>query len=260
MSNLYFTDKITKTNPFTVDGTYADNWVGLSITENEDYEMMTFAEPLFHFKVNQSGEGWSFRVMDFISYHTTLGVNIIYEGNKSNYEIAKTKYRGHSIRDDFLRPYEPPFLVHSTTPSGYKKIMKDYTLKSWNLIKQENGILEDKPIGDLLGDPSKYRDYVMLGSGFWTEIVVCSRENGAICMDANCEYTPGGRFYFDTLDLIRKGLLVRDGLHYKVKDQLPLSNMLFCATTNNVIVEGSITPKSFADAADKMFLALQKGE
>ncbi|MCL2321950.1 MAG: hypothetical protein FWC47_07585 [Oscillospiraceae bacterium] len=93
----------------------------------------------------------------------------------------------------------------------------------------------------------------MLGGGYWNELVVCSKEKGYICMDADCEYTPGARFYFDTLKLIQAGLLVRDGMHYKVKDELSLSNMLFCATINNVSIVGKITPRAFSSASDEAF-------
>ena len=76
---------------------------------------------------------------------------------------------------------------------------------------------------------------------------------GYICMGTDIEYTPGARFYFDTQELIQDGLLINDGTHYKVKDELPLSYSLFCATMDNISISGKITPKSFADAADEAF-------
>jgi len=146
------------------------------------------------------------------------------------------------------------FLVHSTTPSGYVLIIQDGAIKSWNRVKREHKIKEGKPIGELLlGDDISLRDYVLLGGGVWNEIVVNSKEKGYICMDTDIEYTPGARFYFNIQKLTQDGLLINDGVHYKVKDELPLSYSLFCATLDNVSINGKVTPQSFADAADEVF-------
>ena len=132
--------------------------------------------------------------------------------------------------------------------------MKDSALKSWNKVKKDGGSDENKPIGVLLGDPDDFRGYVMLGGlGVWNEIVVSSKEKGYICMDVDCEYTPGARFYFSTEELIQSGLLMRDGAYYKVRDILPLSHSLFCATADNVFINGKVTPKTFSEAADEAF-------
>ena len=179
--------------------------------------------------------------------------NIIITGRKNDYEEAQAVYKGHSIYDQFLRPHEPEVLIHSTTPDGYLQIIKDGALKSWNKLTEESKNNEKRPIGTLLGDPRDFRDYIMLGSGFWTEVVVSSKQKGYICVDADCAYTPGARFYFDTKQLIKKGLFIRDGAHYKVKDELPLSYSIFCATLENVTIDRKITPKSFAAAADEAF-------
>ena len=65
---------------------------------------------------------------------------------------------------------------------------------------------------------------------------------------------PGARMYFDTKLLAEKGLLVRDGLHYKVKNELPLNFALFTATVDNIELNGKFTPNTFAEAADIKFL------
>jgi len=149
---------------------------------------------------------------------------------------------------------EVKYLVHSTTPCGYVQIMQDGAIKSWNKVKKEHNTKEEKPIGELLlGDSTDLRDFVLLGSSFWNEIVVSSKEKGYICMDTDIEYTPGARFYFDTQKLLQDGLLINDGTHYKVKNELPLSYSLFCASMDNISIDGKITPKSFADAADEAF-------
>lgn len=163
--------------------------------------------------------------------------------------IADTQFS-----DRELRSYEIPTLVHSTPKENYPLILKDGYLKSWNLLKLENLDFEDKPIGSLLGDPKDLSDYIILGSGINNEIVVLSKQNKSLCMDIEAEYIPGARFYFSTKQLASEGLLVRDGLHYKVKNRLSLSLSFFCATAENLNIDKSnITPKIFATAADKAF-------
>jgi hypothetical protein len=253
VSNVFFAEVITEQNPFSIDGKYDDSWVELSITNSQDYESMTEKTCLFSFKVSKLSNDWHFRAMDYIEYHSMLDRNIIVTGRKNDYEEAQAVYEGHSIYDPFLRSYEPEALVHSTTPDGYLQIIKDGALKSWNKLKKESKYNEEKPIGMLLGDPHDFSDYIMLGGGFWTEIVISSKQKGYICMDVDCDYAPGARFYFDTKQLIKEGLFIRDGVHYKVKDELPLSYSIFCATLDNVTIDCRVTPRSFAAAADEAF-------
>lgn len=254
MNNIFFIEKITEINPFSSDGKYDDKWVELSITNTKEYMAMTGKTHIFGFKISKTDKNWTFRAMDYINYNTMLERNIIFTGKKSDYSVAKQAYTGHSVNDMFLRPYEPKISVHSTTLAGYNSIIKDGAIKSWNRVKAENNREEDVPIGALLSDPADFSDYVMLSSfGYWNEIVVNSKQKGYICMDADCEYTPGARFYFDTKQLICDGLFVRDGAHNKVKDKLPLDYALFIATLNNVSIDGKITPKTFAQAADETF-------
>ena len=73
-------------------------------------------------------------------------------------------------------------------------------------------------------------------------------------MDDTCEYRPGVRLYFDASAIACDGLLVRDGGHYKVRDQLYLKYALYCATLDNVDMQGKpITPSNFAYRADETF-------
>ena len=253
MPGIFFAKEITDLNPFSSDRKYNEDWVELSITNSREYEMMTTKSLLFSFKISRFCNGWHFCAMDYIEYNIMFGRNVIFTGDMKDFEEAKTLYQGHSIYDPFLRPHEPDVLVHSTTLDGYRQIIKDGALKSWNKVKTEHGNSDDKPIGALLGDPHDFSDYVMLGGGLWIEIVVNSKQKGNVCMDADCEYIPGARFYFDTKQLIKDGLLIRDGGHYKVKDELPISYSLFCATLENVYLSGKVTPKSFSMAADKAF-------
>lgn len=252
MDHIFFVTEMRERNPFSSDGKYDSNWVQLTIDDDAEYHVMTGTTIVYGLKVSKLCEGWPFRVMDFIEYHTSLGKNILCTGNRADFEIAKSLYAGHSPYDKNLREYEPDILVHSTTIDGYTHIVKDGEIKSWNKVKEENKTGETQPIGSALGDPVDFRDYVMLGNlGHWTELVVNSKQKGAICMDADSEYTPGARFYFETKQLLRDGLLIRDGAHMKVKDALPLRYCGFVATAGDVQIKGPITPKSFAEAADE---------
>lgn len=121
-------------------------------------------------------------------------------------------------------------------------------------MKSAGHILEEEPIGALLGDPEDFRDYIMLGEGLAPEVVVSSKEKGMICMDPDCGYTPGARFYFDTTRLLVEGLLVRDGCHYKVKDQLPLQLAVFTASVQTLhLQKRRLTPRIFTQEADLAF-------
>lgn len=257
--SIYFTDKLLKINPFSENGLYNDNWVELSITNSTEYQMITDKTIIFSFKISKLCEGWQLRAMDFIMYQKLYNRNVIVTAEKKDFEEAQAAYYGHSIYDKYLRSYEPEVLVHSTTPEAYLHIQEEGVLKSWNKLKSNNIINEDKPIGSLLGDPYDFSDYIMLGEGISIEIIVNSKEKGYINMDIDCEYTPGARFYFYTSQLISSGMLVRDGCHYKVKDALPINHALFCATIENVdMKENKITPKTFSQAADEAFAIWNK--
>ncbi len=149
--------------------------------------------------------------------------------------------------------YEERFVVHSTTKENYEKIVDQGCIKSWNILKSENKAFEKEPIGAMLGDPKDFRDYIMLGSGVQCEIVVLSKQKNRLCYDVNEEYTPGARMYFDAEQLAENGLLVRDGLHYKVRNNLPLEYAMFTITMNSLLIAGKITPKTFSEEADKKF-------
>lgn len=260
MGHIYFYDDVPAVNPFREDGLYDNSWVQLAITKSSDYQMMTCKTYIFQFKVSKHCDGWQFRAMDYISYQMEYNRNVIVTASQENYEEAQTAYRGHSRHDPFLRYYEPEFLVHSTPPHAVQHILQEGVLKSWNKVKAVNHIAEEKPIGSKLGDPRDFSDYVMLGEGVAPEVVVSSREKGFICMNADCEYMPGARFYFDTTELLAKGLLTRDGCHYKVKDELPIDMALFCADGRTVDMQGQrITPQSFARAADEAFERFGEG-
>jgi len=133
--------------------------------------------------------------------------------------------------------------------------MCDNCLKSWNILKAEGNLLEEKPIGDLLGDPIDYRDYIMFtNSGKSAERVVSSKQKGYLDMNFDSPYIAGARLYFDAERIAKDGLLVRDGVHLKVKDMLPLDKYLLWVATPEILgISEKTTPRFFAKKADEMF-------
>lgn len=254
MEKIYFTRKLTKQNPFSNDGKYGSDWVNVTIDKSK--YIMPETEFVYGCSIGKKVDLWEYRVMDYVNYNLMYNRNVIFVGSKRLYKKALKKYNGHSIYDKALRPYEERFVVHSTTKENYDKIVNQGYIKSWNILKSENDSFEKEPIGTMLGDPEDFRDYIMLGSGVQCEIVVLSKQNKKLCYDANEKYTPGARIYFDAKQLAENGLLVRDGLHYKVRDKLSLKYALFTATINNVILKGETTPKTFSEEADKEFFRI----
>ncbi len=251
MGKIYFTRKLTQYNSFSENGEYGDNWVSISL--NRGSYIIPETKFLYGCVIGRKVDFWEYRVMDYINYNLMYDRNIIFVGSKRLYKKALKKYGDHSIYDRKLRPYENRFVIHSTTAENYQNIKKQGCIKSWNILKNEIPDFEVQPIGSMLGDPEDFRDYIMLGSGVQCEVVVLSKQKNQLCHDADEEYVPGARIYFDNKILAEKGLLVRDGLHYKVKNELPLDLALFTATVDNIKINGKITPNSFAQAADIKF-------
>lgn len=259
LKDIYMVDPffhISDINPFT-KRSYDDSWIMLEVVDTDAYFLFDGKEKsLFKVSISKKCDDWQYRVMDFIGYELDYGKNIILKMDESDFEEAKRYYQGHSYRDPFLREYESPVLVHSTPLQNYEKIMCSQCLKSWNELKQSGDITEQEPIGTQLGDHEEYRDYIMFTDGGVTgEIVVNSKNHNSITMDIDALYEPGARFYFDAAQIAGQGILVRDGLHQKVKTQLDFANtLLWIATASNLPMEKTkITPRLFAQTADATF-------
>lgn len=251
MGKIFFTRKLTEYNPFSENGEYGENWV--SVTLNHSRYIAPETNYLYGCSIGKKVYLWEYRVMDYINYNLMHNRNIIFVGSKRLYKKALKKYSGHSIYEKELRPYEARYIVHSTTPENYIKIVEYGSILSWNKAKGMRLCFEVEPIGVKLGDPEDFKDYIMLGTGVQCEIVVLSKQKNKLCHDVDEQYVPGARIYFDTSHLAEMGLLVRDGVHYKVKDELPLKFALFTASVDNVKLSGKITPNTFTEAADKEF-------
>ncbi len=251
---IYRLDEFTENsiNP-VANSPYDDSWVVFILTDSKDYNMFVGSENGCAYTVKFSrfaNEDWHFALCDFIGYNEAMGKNIILVLKTDELEEARKIYKGHSYNETKLRKTEPKVLVHSTKLESYKTIQKDGMLKSFNKLN-----LQGEPIGIKLGDPKDFSDYIMFCDGGVTgEIIVNSKQKGKIIMDENDEYIPGARFYFDAEKIAADGLLIRDGCHLKVKDELPLMPyLIFTATAESVGIDKTSTPKEFSEKADGEF-------
>ena len=256
---IYRIDNFTenKINPIT-NCEYDDSWRVLVLTDSNEYKQYVGSnnECAYTVKISRKiCDNWMMAVGDFIDFYNEQGKNLILVMSEIQYTAVKNFYNGHKYDEPFVRDYEPTILVHSTSMNSWLQIKADGMLKSWNRLKAENVISEISPIGKMLGDPTEFSDYIMLGNGVTGEIVVNSRQKGEITMNVDTEYVTGARLYFDVEKIAKDGLLVRDGTHFKVKDNLPLNPYLIWTATWDIIeLEKQVsTPKIFSEQADKLF-------
>jgi len=244
-------------NPFDNYKPYENNWVLLKLIEKAEFFLHTSggADSIFNLIITKENKDWRYRVFDFIQYEKTHGNNMIISVNKNDLDDAKRIYGHHSFKDNYLRAYEQKVLMHSTDKDSYNAITKDGILKSWNILNSEHRISENHPIGNLLGDPFDYSDYIMFSNGgVFSEVVVASKQKGYIEMNIDCTYTAGARLYFDCEKIAKDGLLVRDGAHLKVKNQLLIDKYLIWTATPAVLdLQENTTPQLFAEKADTYF-------
>lgn len=252
---IYRVDSFTENNinPIT-NCEYDSTWLVFALSSDMDTPMIVGTNNgcAYTIKISkQLHDDWKMAVGDFIGYCDANRINGIIAATENEYSEAQNYYVGHSYNETFLRDYETPVLVHSTSMENWIQIQKDGMLKSWNKLN----IFKKEPIGKQLGDPVHFSNYIMFGGGVSSEIVVNSKQSGKIVMDIDSEYKTGERLYFDAEKIAKDGLLVRDGAHIKVKDCLPLKPyLIWTATWDNVGLETQIsTPRIFAELSDEKF-------
>lgn len=261
MSGIFFVDSSYVPGPINpVNGRrYEQGWICLRLTDEAEYEVFCGGRELYCAAISKRNPGWKYRVMDFVEYSLKQGKDVIFSGDRADYEEARREYAGHCHKDRFLRRHEVRVMVHSATPEGYFSIVRMGALKSRKLLIEEGIISSEKPsIGRKLCAPEDFEDYVMLSQGGWDgELVVASKQLGRLEANPQVTYRPGARFYFDAEAIALDGLLVRDGLHVKTERQLPLAAyLLWTATPENVDpYENEWTPKKFVEKADRSFEA-----
>ena len=258
IGGVYRLDNFTENhiNPITAKP-YDNSWIIWQLTDSEEYKQMvgSFNGCAYTIKFSRYADGWEMSVCDFIEFNKRQNKNIILVISEEDLKSAQERYEGHSFNEPILRKNEQIYTVHSTSLENWELIQKDGYLKSWNRLKAENVISEEKPIGNILGDPNDFSDYIMFGKNIAGELVVNSKQQGKITMDGNAEYLTGARLYLDMKKIVEDGLAVRDGAHLKVKDKLPLNPyLIWAATWENIGLESRVsTPKNFSEKANGMF-------
>lgn len=261
---LYRVDKFEENGINPVTGReWDDSWIVLMLTDDEKCRLLCGSVNGCAYTIKVSRvlhENWQLAVGDFIGFNEANGKNIVLAMTGEEYAAAFDFYKGHVYNEPFLRESEPQVLIHTTSMESWESIKRDGCLKCWSRLKAEGAIDEDKPIGNILGDPEDFADYIMFGVGAFGEIVVNSKQRGVILMDENSEYLTGARLYFDAARMANNGLLLRDGCHLKVKNELPLeSYLIWAATYESVGLESRIsTPRIFSELADRKFRNLYK--
>lgn len=259
---IYRLDNLSedKINPITGQ-VYDDSWIILMLTDRLDFEKMSGRRNGCAYTIRISRKlckDWKMAVGDFIGFCEATAKNAIIVMQEADLKAARSHYEGHRYNEPLLRDNEPAILVHSTPMRNWKQIECDGVLKSWNILKAEKIIAEEHPIGISIGDPTDISDYIMFGSDLTGEIVVNSKQQGRIVLEADVEYLTGARLYFDAKRMAQDGLLVRDGYHLKVKDRLPLKPyLIWTATWETIGLASQVsTPKIFAAQADKQFQSI----
>lgn len=255
---IYRTDNYKKSqiNPATGQ-VYDDTWMVYCLTDSDAYKMLVGSQIIpYTVKVSKHQPQWEMSVCDFLQFQTSRQKNIILSMTQSDLENAQKIYDGHRFDDPFLRKYEPDVLVHTTTYENWKSIEKDQCLKCWNILKNEKPNWEKSPIGQRLADPDDFRNFIMLSDGSpASETIVLSKNCGKIITNQDTPYITGARLYFDSKKLACDGLLIRDGIHFQVLNELALKPyLLWAATWETVGLKSSIsTPKEFAEKSNQMF-------
>lgn len=217
----------------------------------------------FTCSVNRNSIGWQYACMDFITYENYYNRRVIAFLTQEQMEEIYNTCNICTFNDPWLREHEPKVIVHSTSFEAYSHIMSDGSLQSFSKLS----VQLSRKIGlgyYLLREPEDYADYVMLCgmNDPVGELVVATRERGEYICDSNTFYTPGARLYFDAEKLAGDGGLVRDGTHYKVKEQLPLNRYLLLAVTSKELsgCYKGYSVKDFIEFSNQYFLGRNTGK
>ena len=176
---IYRLDDFTENsiNPIT-NQPYDDSWVIWVLTDSKEYKMM---------------------VGGFTACAYTIKFSFYLKS-------AEEKYKGHSFDEPLLREDEQEYTVHSPSLENWQLIQKCGCLKSWIILKAEGVVTEEKPIGNALGDPEDFSNYIMFGKNVAGELVVNSKQQGKIIMEKNAEYLTGARLYLDIKKIVADGM------------------------------------------------------
>lgn len=229
------------------------------LTNSTEYnQFCNLVNGVYTLKISRNFKYWYYDLCDLIDFYKDSKVELDLDIEQSEIDMARKLYGDHEFNEKFIREYETKVLVHSTPFENLDSILKDNALKSWNACKAEKENWENEPIGALLGDISDFSNYVMLSMlSQNSEIVTASKQKREINIDYEQTYQPGARFYLDGEKLAANGLLLRDGLHIKVRDSIPFDKyLIWHSTAENLGLGKTSTPKEFFERSNNRFLEL----
>ena len=241
----------TDLNPFTSDGSYDRSWSVFIADPSVQGMLFQRKSPFgcYVMAVTPTYAHFQDLMSDILHYETAHDRKVIFVGDQSLLNGLRP------IPKTLIRPYDSPYMVHSTLLSSYEQIKKDGFLKSLSRLTQEG--LAVHPIGLApLGEPVDYLDYIMFADGgLAPEIVVNSRLRGSPYYSINEPYQPQARMYFDAHKMTRDGIVTRNVCRM-VLDSVSLERYLIRTVTaaDLQLAEGQSfwTPLTFTQAADKL--------
>lgn len=226
------------------------------LTDSQDYNSFCgFENSVYTVKISKQYKYWYYDLCDMIDFYNNSGIELILYVKDSDIKLAKSIYKGHKYNEKTLREYESDVMVHTTTFEAYNGIIHDGSIKCWNILKEQKSDFEEKPIGNLLGDIADFSNYVMLSPiSVNNEIIVASKQKGIIDINPNQTYRAGCRFYLDAKKLANDGLLLRDGQHIKVRNEIPLDKyLIWYSTAEKIGLPAQTTPSEFFEKSNKKF-------
>ena len=229
------------------------------LTNSTEYnQFCNLVKGVYTLKISRNFKFWYYDLCDLIDFNKNSEVELDLDIEQSEVDMARALYGDHKFNEKFIREYETKVLVHSTPFENLDSILEDNALKSWNICKAEKANWEQAPIGALLGDIADFSNYVMLSMLFQnSEIVTASKQKREININYEQTYRPGARFYLDGEKLAADGLLLRDGLHIKVRDSIPFDKyLIWYSTAENLGLGKTSTPKEFFERSNEKFFEL----
>jgi len=246
-------------NPFSNDGSYGSDWSCFYIDGVD--RRVNFCgggrTGPFTFRLGADAPSLATSLADFLRYEHEHDRQVIV---CSTEPIDVDDFVRQTLRDTLaatvVRPSDPKWVVHSTTPEGWTGIKKGGCVKSLSTLQMEGKKITGLGL-DELGEPPDYAEYIVLGrvDEMNAEHVVSSRQKGHIVTDPDLPYQPGARLYFDNHMIIQAGLAMRDGLHLaKVRGVLPLTPYMVVSVSVEELPVETWTPRTFWKAANDLFL------
>ena len=128
-------------NPVTTQA-YDENWIVLCITNDPRFQAVCGSKNgcAYTLRISCIADGhWKMNMGDFLDFHLKQGKQILLVSTEKELKTMQIAYEGHTHNDAFLRDYEPCVVVHSSPSENWNLIQKDGCLKSWSLLKREDG-------------------------------------------------------------------------------------------------------------------------